>query len=430
MKGWTWDFLTGHWDDAYKCLNAYTEKTGAARPPRGFKTATGFALGSWVCRQRTNREALLKKRIKLLESLKGWSWDIRSWDIQMDKWSDAYKCLKEYTAKTGVARPLQAFKAANGFALGSWTSLQRSKRDSLPPERIKQLQSLKGWTWDFLTDQWDDAYKCLKAHTEKTGAARPPSGFKTPNGFPLGSWVNTQRQKRDSLSSDRIKLLESLKGWSWNARMDNWSDAYECLKAYTLKSGAARPPRGHKTPDGFQLGSWTSLQRSKRDSLSPERIKQLQILKGWTWDPYGDQWDEAFKALKEYTARMGVARPGRGFVTLDGVDLASWVGAQRINKDSLSKDRIKLLKSLDGWSWDPYSDQWTDAYKCLKQYVSENGHARPPTGHKSNDGFALGSWARNQRSRKDTLSSERKRLLQSLDGWSWGAKGASKSKKK
>ena len=35
------------------------------------------------------------------------------------------------------------------------------------------------------------------------------------------------------------------------------------------------------------------------------------------------------------------------------------------------------------------------------------------------DGFTLGQWVSTQRSNKDKLAKERKRLLQALQGWRW-----------
>ena len=58
-----------------------------------------------------------------------------------------------------------------------------------------------------------------------------PHGFITKDGYKLGSWVREQRKhkdpsiKRRGLSIERVKLLESFKGWSWDvseAQLRSW----------------------------------------------------------------------------------------------------------------------------------------------------------------------------------------------------------------
>ena len=135
-------------------------------------------------------------------------------------------------------------------------------------------------------------------------------------------------------------------------------------------------------------------------------------------------------AKKEYVASTGRARPPATHRTTGGLSLGSWVCTQRATRSLLNPERIALLENLKGWSWDPLVDQWNEAFECLKEYVASTGRARPPATHKTTDGFSLGMWVSVQRRKKESLTPERKRLLQSLDGWSWGAKKASKSKKK
>ena len=54
----------------------------------------------------------------------------------------------------------------------------------------------------------------------REGHARVPARFKTESGFLLGSWVHRQRTvyKQGQLSQERIRQLESLAGWAWDAR--------------------------------------------------------------------------------------------------------------------------------------------------------------------------------------------------------------------
>ena len=152
--------------------------------------------------------------------------------------------------------------------------------------------------------------------------------------------------------------------------------------------------------------------------------------RNWSWDLIADQWDHGFEQLKKYTNKTGAARPPQRLKTADGFALGYWVGTQRKNKAELAAERHRLLERLTGWSWDPIADDWNKAFEQLKAYTKKAGTARPLQRLKSPDGFALGAWVNNQRNNKSELSAERKRLLQSLDGWSWGTKKNPKSKQK
>jgi superfamily II DNA or RNA helicase len=424
LEGWSWDPHTDQWNEAFERLQTYTLANGAARPLSTYKTAEGLSLGSWVVTQRNNKDSLTPERQRLLESLAGWSWDLIA-----DQWDEVLERLKTYTLANGAARPLSTYKTAEGLSLGSWVVTQRMSRDSLTPERQRLLESLAGWSWDLIADQWDEAFERLKTYTLANGAARPPFHYKTADGFPLGGWAYKQRSRSYSRTPQRVAQLESLEGWSWDPLADQWNQGFTILKIFSAASGHSRPSDKYKTSDGFSLGSWVTTQRMSRDSLMPERQRLLESLPSWSWDPLADQWNEAFKRLKTYALETGTARPPQRHETADGFSLGTWINSQRNNKDSLTPERQRLLESLAGWSWDLIADQWNEAFKRLKTYALEIGTASPPQRHKTADGFALGVWTSRQRNVRESLSTERKALLESLNGWTWGTKRSPKSKR-
>jgi hypothetical protein len=103
------------------------------------------------------------------------------------------------------------------------------------------------------------------------------------------------------------------------------------MEVYVQNHGNAWVPLRYITPDGFNLGSWVSGQRKNKSKnlLSQDRIKRLEALSGWSWDPFTQQWEEAFEQLQSYVKLHGNAKTPLSYATPDGFKLGSWVSVQR-----------------------------------------------------------------------------------------------------
>jgi hypothetical protein len=381
----------------------------------------GIQLGVWVSLQRAShkRGQLPKDRITRLESLAGWSWD----PIE-DRWNSAYQELKSFVTARGHALVPGDYQQ-NGIRLARWVAGQRAnhKRGRLPKDRITQLESLAGWSWDPYEDQWNSAYQELTSFVKAHGHTLVPQSYRQ-NGIELGTWVSTQRikYKRGRLPKDKVKRLESLKGWSWDPREDRWSSSYQDLKSFVKAHGHALVPEDYQQ-NGIQLGTWVSGQRAnhKRGQLPKDKVKLLQSLTGWSWDPIEDRWNSAYQELKFFVNANGHALVPQSY-RQNGIRVGVWIGKQRANhkRGRLPKDKVKLLESLKGWSWDPIEDQWNSAYQELKSFVKAHGHALVSASYRQN-GIRLGSWIVTQRTvyKGGRLPKDKIKLLQSLKGWSW-----------
>jgi hypothetical protein len=105
----------------------------------------------------------------------------------------------------------------DGFELSRWVITQRQThaKNQLTADRVHRLNSLD-FSWDPLTEQWNEAYEALVKFREREGHCRVPDGH-VEDGLNLGRWVKKQRSFQMQMSSDRTKRLKSL-GFIWKAR--------------------------------------------------------------------------------------------------------------------------------------------------------------------------------------------------------------------
>lgn len=283
LPGWSWkDRMDVAWERWLAQLTALAGR-GVDAGSTDLRTIGGERLARWVTKQRSlkARNRLRADRAAALELVRGWTWDARA-----QRTEQATELLIAYVNREGHARvPLEHIEA--GFKLGRWVCNRRqeAKTVQLSPDMVSALETVRGWSWDTLEDNWLNAMKVLGQFVEEHGHARVPAA-QDHGGFALGPWVTAQRGARRAgrLLHERVARLEAFPGWVWDAREARWADAIAHLHAFTAREGHARVPVAHRE-SGHPLGRWVNQVRTRygRGKLRADRVAELESVGGWTW---------------------------------------------------------------------------------------------------------------------------------------------------
>jgi superfamily II DNA or RNA helicase len=351
LPGWTWKSQTDQWGHAFEILKTFVVREGHADVAQN-QVEDGFDLGRWVSKQRGKFRSggLSGIQVQLLESLPGWTWNSLE-----SRWEEAFASLQTFVAREGNCRvPKSHFE--NGFNLGSWVQIQRLRfqKQLVPEDRVKRLESVPGWVWDQIDARWEESYSKLLDFVSREGHSRVPAKHRE-GSFKIGIWCDNQRAKfrAGTLSNDRISRLEELSGWSWNPLDDLWDEKFSVLARILENEGDDRIPRS-RVEGGINVGSWVDSRRAeyRAGTLPADRIARLESLRGWSWDPHSDLWENGFLWLSNYVKREGNALVPAKHLEGD-FTLGAWVNSQRskYRQGKISSDRVQRLEAIPGWLW-------------------------------------------------------------------------------
>jgi hypothetical protein len=208
-----WDPLTTRWEEGFKHLQEFVKKHKHCRVPKEYKSSDGFKLGEWVLEERHKPDTLTHERKARLDAI-GFDWDPYA-----TQWEEGFKHLEEFAKTNKHCRVPHAYQSADGFRLGGWVLKQRQNRESLLVGQIKRLDSL-GFDWDPRTTKWEVGFEHLQEFVKENKHCRVPYKYKSPDGYLLGQWVDTQRQfrRKGELSAERLARLDAL-GFVWRVML-------------------------------------------------------------------------------------------------------------------------------------------------------------------------------------------------------------------
>ena len=407
---------TSSWEMWFGLLLRYSEEHGHAHVNQNVNYQNKI-LGQWVNKQRTSfrRNLLSQDQISKLESLPQWTWDPIN-----DLWTKNFLSLQDSLNLQGEGRLLSQIDL-DAIGLRYWVHSQRSnyRTNKLSRDRILLLETLSGWSWDPLENDWDTFFTMLIRWREDN--LRPyPIKARGASDNPLGDWVVRQRSRyhKGWMSSDQIHQLESLEGWSWNPNDDAWNEDFNRLEAYVAVNGKARPPVGHLIDD-FDVGIWVAKQRDRfrRGRVLDYQRELLEALPQWSWDPIEDSWETMFSKAQSLPSTSTYSKNGKL-----PIELVQWFSDQRerYRMGKLSESRTQLIESLTDWQWSPAKTQWKLVFDEFKDWAEHNSTNRIPKKIYF-AGINGNTWVQNQRTnyRTGKLSVERIALLESINGWAW-----------
>lgn len=161
--------------------------------------------------------------------------------------------------------------------------------------------------------------------------------------------------------------------------------------------------------EGFDLGRWLANRRADAASLTVGQTEQLRRLDAWWNPPWPVDWQRAWYRARAHVHEQGPVHGGDNLAGLPGW-LQRWLRHQISCYGQLHDGQRVLLAEL-GLStgevelfhtWSGRRRPVADGLAVAHAYIARHGHlavSQPTVA----DGFALGTWLRNQRQRQRSL---------------------------
>ena len=212
---WRWS-STEVWQRHCAALLSFAQHHGDCKVPKGYQSE-GIDLATWLENQRAGfrRGTLSSDRVASLELIPGWAWEPHEASFE-----EGFAALQAFVAREGHASPVVS-QFEGEFPIGQWvfSQRQRLKNGWLAGSQQDRLETLPGWVWDHVREAWEAGLRSLLSYLDEHGSARVPVKYHH-DGFPLGSWANTQRKRyrTNRLPKEDADRLDALPGWVWSVR--------------------------------------------------------------------------------------------------------------------------------------------------------------------------------------------------------------------
>ena len=306
--GWTWSLKDTQREYNVDRLGEFYQREKHSFVGDEHKEVDGFALGARVKSLRQAYEAgtLENHWIRQLEDNLEFKWDVsKFW------WLAQYAALRRWARKNHSSRPpsktfvkvrlaknhyeerdINLFRASCVTSYRYWeiSEAQLNSKRKKPPRKLTEreitaLESMPFWSWE--EDQSVEAsfLECLDKYLAEYAIEDLKSSTEF-QGVSLGNKLTKVRAKyrQGALTQDVINELND-RGMSLDPFDDKWKHKLKLAQTYLSLPGENYISQD-TVYEGERIGSWVSTQRTgyKLGRLSPNKIKQLEELPGWSWD--------------------------------------------------------------------------------------------------------------------------------------------------
>lgn len=302
-------------------------------------------------------------------------------------------------------------------------------------DEVRECRQLFARLEDSLSVPWEHMFVCAAAFYREHGHLNVPKHYKTPEGYSLGAWLQTQRRVHSgsvpgTLTEEQVRRLDGI-GMVWDVQQQRWEKYFAALKAYKGAYGDVDIKKDYVDPQGIALGNWVYNLRGYRASglrlsyLTEERIRQLDEL-GFIWSKVDSQWEMNFQAAQDYYRKHGDLEVPAAYISPDGLKLGVWIQSVRYNRKKPGKGKPlteRQIATLDaiGMNWTGKLDRsFANGMVHAQEYFRANGDLNVTRSCCSPDGFRLGEWVANQRERyrRGSMPEQHKKKIESM-GMVW-----------
>jgi hypothetical protein len=283
--GWHWG-LDDMWEQNRQHWIAQYQKIGKC-PKFVSNDINETKAGKWQSHQRDSfkkkEPRMTNERIQILNNTPGWKWEEEdTWEPNRQNWIVQFQKL----GRTPLSASVNIDEKQSNYWMG--TQRQDYKKGKLSEERIQILNNTSGWCWG-IDDMWEQNRHHWIIQYQKIGKS-PSNKSKNADEKKAGAWRGTQcadyKNKKTSMTPERIQLLNNTPGWIWEEE-DTWEPNRQHWISQYHKLGKT-PSSVSKDPDEKKAGKWQSHQRDdfkkKESRMTPERIHILNNTPGWSWE--------------------------------------------------------------------------------------------------------------------------------------------------
>jgi len=410
------------WDFWFGLMQSYEKEFKTCTFSNANALYRGYKLTYWVDHQRKfyRLGTLSLEKIKKLETIKTWVWN-----VDEEEWFKKFNLVKKISNETGNSF-ISKRAIIDGVNIGTWQQTQRIlfKNGKLLEQRQKLLESLPNWVWDKKEYEWQNTYETIKAIGFKNGILNSFDPKLGSLKF-LTTWINTQRYayKKNKISQARIDLLNQIAGWIFDVIDIEWELRYLSLINYQKQFKHLNPKR-NEIFEGYKIEHWIHNHRVlyNKGLLQVEKIKKIESIDGWDWNPLESKWNEIYQKVKEFSELNKHCNIPTS-ITFNNQKLANWCTTQRslYNKKELMSKRIHLLENLEGWSWDPVEDFWNIRYELVKKLLETKSMQIIRNVNFVFNDIRIGRWIGTQKQnyKNNILAEDKIQKLEALKDWTW-----------